>query len=352
MNFFEEIKKNSGKQVLKILKNNNPYRILLKTESGLISYYFSVPIYGKMGEFLIPEWRVEGEKYVFEGSNAKIEVVENQLFMSNEDVHLKIRFKENTELEPTYNGVLVRSKGRENTVIIEVGTRGVIRATDSCFSVMKREFLPYFSVSGIMGISKAENGPLVIKSRDIDKGYELLIEGDKESKEIMYEINLYTPKLIFDTTVESNNPQKNNVYGGVAFIGQTKKYGSQWLYARINSEQLQDLRGYLVENAKLYVPEYFGNGKIVAYELDKSWCSFGMTWESRVSSTEKECVIQRKTNYQKIDITAIVRRILRLKEPRNAGIILKSEIESSYNIISTGDNCYRPQILKIKLKKD
>ena len=114
------------------------------------------------------------------------------------------------------------------------------------------------------------------------------------------------PKLILDTTVESKNPDKNNAFGAVAFLGNSQEYGEQWLYSRFNVMQFTDLNYYIVESANLYARR-FSNTKVdvKAYKMSMPWCSFGSTWNTKTNYAELLSQARILNNYKVIDLTSI-----------------------------------------------
>ena len=105
-------------------------------------------------------------------------------------------------------------------------------------SVIKGWFHTLLSIS-CLGASKTykyNTGPAVIKYQKItDIKYNITISPyNNHSKYLFFEVNSYEHKAVQDTTVESATPQKNNAFGGVAFVGNSKIFGEQWLYSKID----------------------------------------------------------------------------------------------------------------------
>ena len=66
--------------------------------------------------------------------------------------------------------------------------------------------------------------------------------------------------------------------------------------------------------------------------------------------SEKMKGVKSWGSYEEIEISDIVRDMLRVKEARNPGFVIKSREGSNCIAVATGDSYYRPQILKIQLK--
>lgn len=345
---FVRFTKNREEYIL--VNDTNPYRILRRTNRNLSAYYCSLPVFVH-GHLLKPLWVKRGNSCVYEGINARICVTDERAIMENENGKAEVRFYGEVELQPTYNGIVAESSGNNVKIFIKADTNHCVRENGSFWALMKSEYQPFFVLSGLFGRVKGGLCPLKIEAKQEKDGFEITIEGGVNTDKLLFEMNLHVPKLIFDTTVESKNPTKNNVFGSVAFLGQTEEYGEQWLYSRIDSMRMSDLSEYRVESAKLYLPRLDkGGGKLEAYKLGSAWCSFGTSWDTKAEFSEKIKEVERQGQYEEIDISDIVRDMLRVKEARNPGFVVKSREGNSCMTVATGDSYYRPQILKIQLK--
>ena len=346
---FVRFTKNREEDIL--MNDNNPYRILRKTNRDLSVYYCSLPIFIH-GHLLNPLWVKSGDCYIYEGINARICVAGERVIMENENGKAEVSFDGEVELQPTYNGIVAESSENNVKVFIRADADRCVRENGSFWALMKSEYQPFFVLSGLFGRVKGGLCPLKMKAKREKDEFEVTIEGGTDTEKLLFEMNLHVPKLIFDTTVESKNPAKNNVFGSVAFLGRTEEYGEQWLYSRIDSMRMSDLSGYRVESAKLYLPRLDNgvSGKLEAYKLGSVWCSFGISWDTKVAFSEKMKGVKSWGSYEEIEISDIVRDMLRVKEARNPGFVIKSREGSNCIAVATGDSYYRPQILKIQLK--
>ena len=346
---FVRFTKNREEDIL--MNDNNPYRILRKTNRDLSVYYCSLPIFIH-GHLLNPLWVKSGDCYIYEGINARICVAGERVIMENENGKAEVSFDGEVELQPTYNGIVAESSENNVKVFIRADADRCVRENGSFWALMKSEYQPFFVLSGLFGRVKGGLCPLKMKAKREKDEFEVTIEGGTDTEKLLFEMNLHVPKLIFDTTVESKSPTKNNVFGSVAFLGRTEEYGEQWLYSRIDSMRMSDLSGYRVESAKLYLPRLDNgvSGKLEAYKLGSVWCSFGISWDTKVAFSEKMKGVKSWGSYEEIEISDIVRDMLRVQEARNPGFVIKSREGSNCIAVATGDSYYRPQILKIQLK--
>lgn len=356
MQILDMIKRIEGIKELNIVRNNsNPYRILLKNDT-LSAYYFSVPIYRESDKKLVKLcWQKEKGKDVFYGINATVSVQENEVTLKNYYGQARITCSDEIEIEPTLNGIAVRSISGKIVFNIILDRDFSVRENEKYFALMKDEFEPFLIVNGLYAKANDKMVPLKITAIKRDNlEYELTVEGySKGISQMLFEIDLYSGKFIFDTTVESKNPDANNAFGGVAFLGETEEYGEQWLYTRFDPIQLIDLREYQIKEANLYLPKYNdGNSFLDSHKMPISWCSFGTTWNTKNVFSEFMYVVRRSKKYEIVEVTDVVSDILRQDEPTNAGIVIKCHNTSGSTIVSTGDNYLFPQILAIKFQNN
>jgi len=348
MGFLQNIKKlHESNDFTLLTHNSNKYRVLIKEQNGLTAYYSSCPIYRGIDNRLI---RLQFKNGMFFGSNGVVTVQEENILFKSEKLDAYLSTNKDIEIRPTYNGVLFSVTGSECVVTIRTEASFFIYENIRCFALMEKEYQPVFNVLGLFGKRGEEIIPLKIKVLSFsDYEYKLKIESEEKAERIEFEANLYVPKLMLDTTVERSLPDSNNVYGGIAFLGDKGGYCEQELYSRINGELLNDLYGYELKTAKLYLPKLSGNkGRITAYKLGLPWCTLATTWNNKIDYSSALKEVRRRRNYEIVDVTEIVGEILLDFKMRDTGALLSGEREKT--VVSTGDSCAYPQILQIKLK--
>ena len=169
-------------------------------------------------------------------------------------------------LYPAANGVAYKvrcSSDAPYRLRVSVGRPFLqIRENRKCFALMREEFQPYLSVSSIGAVNA---GGQVIAPAELayekasDREYILYIKPCCASAAyVMFEVNLYEPKLFQDTTVESENPGMNNAFGGIAFLGNTRMYGEQWLYTRPDFSKMPEMLDRPVRKAVWHLPKLGG----------------------------------------------------------------------------------------------
>lgn len=368
-----EISKLRGEDELIIdYSNRNRHRVITYNPDGSkTAYCFSTPIYNEnTGKAVNLKFTETSSGISAVGSNADITVTD-RIYM--ESIYGSCSVSLNSALKIIKGGVL--SCGKDliyaaangiaykadisdkklitfNICVDEAFTE--IRSNDSCFSLLWSKFTPFFSVSCIGAVDNA--GKIVAPARLSyervnDREYSFTVtSGDRSESDVMFEISLYEPKLIQDSTVESLNPKKKNPFGGVAFIGDTEYYGKQWLCLRPQTAEIRDILNRYTEKIILHIPRLSRRYvPLAAYKAAKRFCIFGASWENRVDTDGFIGETAENGDYIDLDITETLISFQEnhLLEPD--GIILKPKTdEKEFMAVSTGDCCYAPQIIEIR----
>ena len=373
LSILSEIKKLRGSDApLSVdLSNTNRYRVVInETDRTKTAYYFSTPIYNNITKKTISMKFYESDDGInYIGSNAKIKISDNMRF-ENEGGSFSIALNEkammtneqeilvgNNKIYPTLNGIayLVDCSVEKgfSFVISTDSPYTDIRSNDKYFSLMKNKFEPFFTVSCIGTTnSKGEiSAPAKIHYQKISHTQYILSVRPCTPlyNSVLLEINMYENKLFQDTTVESNNPCANNVFGSVAFIGNTNEYGEQWLYSRLDFSILSDLLNKKIQNATIHIPVLNKSNVILkAHKVSSRFCSFGSNWDNKIPIAEPITSSDISKDYQNIDITSLLtdeHGMLKLSD----GLILRTKIKNTgFTAISTGDSYYAPQILEVR----
>ena len=315
LNLIKKIRKTCDKPNIRV-DNGNEYRMQVWEDDGsLTAYYFSCPIYDLENRRLLSFVISQGEDgFVAKGINSQISYCKNKIVIKQFNDEFVIEFDKQSNLSlcdesqlglqrkavsygkfraiPANNGFAIEGdKGAETEFLIRVPRiYEKIMENDGYITFMKDEFMPHLGISALW--CKDENSnivpPRLKYSKISDTIYRVSIElyscVADEKFSFSLEINVYASKFIFDTTIDSANPDKNNAYGGVAYLGYTKQYGEQWLYSRLNPSLLIDLSYFSVSEANLLLPIFGSSGNIVleTHKMTTTWCSFGSTWNTKI----------------------------------------------------------------------
>lgn len=360
-----------GSPIIIDYDNSNRYRLVVKENNGTkTAYYFSTPIYNSRSRKMIDVKFQSNEGVIFStGSNTNITVSRNVL-MENAEGSCSIELPQNCNLIssqevrcgsmvliPTTNGVAFKCALKANekaTFTIEVGQPFLnVRANDKCFALMKERFRPFvvFSCVGCVDATGNVIAPAKIDHQKLtDKRYRIAISSMSPlAQSVLFEANLYENKLFQDTTVESMNPSTNNAFVSVGFIGNTSLYGEQWLYSRLDYSRIPEIMDKRIQKAVLHMPKFNqSNVDLSAYKVSARFCSFGSTWDNKITGESPVSDSSSKSGYQSLDFTSLLVDSRTKTITKSEGLILKPKIKGSgFSAIATGDSYLAPQILEV-----
>lgn len=330
------------------------------------AYCFSVPIYRAGTNVLLESvFQKDGSIIHMEGSNVSVNINKNisfrnkygevKLITDSEYEYIsenEVRYK-NRYIYPSFNGITCKEMyGTDKVVKLKVSSSASdiqIRVNNKCFAFMREQFVPLMTVSCIGALDS--NGivvaPAILEyTQTKDSEYEITISTESPyAVSVLYEINMYEPKLFQDTTVESNNPQSNNAFGSIAFIGCTKAYGEQWLYIRPDMGRISDIASVDVSKVILHLPLYQKSGVgLKIYSVSRRFCSFGSNWNNKIPAKFSGKCSVTDNGYISFDITDMY-------ADRASGYIIKPEQrDGGFVCVATGDNYDNPAVLEIRLK--
>ena len=354
-------------------KNTNRYRVVAGEENGTkTAYYFTAPIYNAYSRKAVDfTFKRNGNVVYAVGSNATITVhdgirMENAegscVLRQNREIsrfsEREILFGEDS-VSLTTNGVAYQAKCESGSAAefeFEVSKPYLgVRANDRCFSLMSEKHRPFATVSGIGSVNAAGEviAPALLTFQKLnDKKYRLTLRAlSPDAEGVLFEANLYEPKLVQDTTVESRNPGVNNAFGGAAFIGSTPQYGEQWLYSRPDMSSFADIADHPIQKAILHLPRYNNApAELRSYGVAARFCSFGSNWNNKVASSGILSDTTAKRHYHSLDITSLLTNAAGYLK-RSEGFILKPRGKEDAPVaIATGDSYYAPQIFEINYR--
>lgn len=348
--------------------NTNRYSIVFNENDGSkTSYFFSVPIYNINTKKFVDNTFIDiKDGFIAAGSNSLI-TISNNVCLENEKGKCEILLNKSiTKLSEhalkvgkdqiglTTNGIVYKADLSDKTKIaLKLNLSKpflTVRSNNQGITLLEDKFLPFLSVSCI-GISD-KNGkiiaPIKIDYQKLtDNLFTVIISSNNDCGQYMlFEINLYEKKLMQDTTVESAAPQKNNVYGGTAFIGHSLNYGEQWLYSKVDLSAIGEVVNKRINKAILHFPKLSENAApLSALSVLSRFCSFGSNWENKTAASNFIGYPVDNGEYLDINITDILKMYTALFSD---GIILRPKNSNDdYTVISTGDNCWKPQIIEI-----
>lgn len=352
-------------------ENENRFCVTVNEKDGSKTrYYFSTPIYNKFSNNIVDnEFTSVENGFIAVGSNSIIKVFDSIQLEGNDGFAKILLDKKVTSSTPTElslendriilttNGILyvadITNKNNFSFDIIVDNPLLSMRSNNQSLVLLKDGFIPFLSIACI-GSSEEYNyitePALIENQKTTDTKYNITISPyNSHNKFLFFEINLYEHKAIQDTTVESASPQKNNVYGGVSFVGKSNAFGEQWLYSKIDLYILKEISNKNIKKATWHIPKYNNDfTEVGVFELQSRFCSFGSNWENKNEDSTFLGSAVDNGNYIDIDITKMLINAQNNEFLLSEGIILKPRrIQNEYTIISTGDNYFRPQLIEV-----
>lgn len=352
------------------MSNSNSYRVVVnETDGSRTAYYFSVPVYNRhTGRMLDLTFTKIGNRLGYVGSSCSVDFYSDSILFSNghKSVKLvstseKLMFSprkliyENAEVVPTTNGIAFFTKtdiSKQVKLVLRADHLADVRANNKYFAIMQSKFCPLVTISciGTTDQSGRVVAPALLQYSRNGDSYEITLTATGENgKYIAYEINMYERKLFQDTTVETADPESNNVFGSVAYIGNSSAFGQQWLYWKTDNSLINDISSYRIRKAKLHMPVLnTDREKLSAFHMAARFCSFGSNWDNKTKSGLFLGEAERGTSYLNLDITPLISDNITQRLSASNGMILRPKATAGgFVAVSTGDSFYKPQILEI-----
>ncbi|MGM9682594.1 MAG: DNRLRE domain-containing protein, partial [Eubacteriales bacterium] len=349
----------------------NRYAIMTQPLNGTKkAYYFSTPVFYKSNNKPI-KTKIErrDNNYYYKGSNSEIKIYDDRIILCNGKEKIILRFAQKKHMVlsndgsflksadiiiiPAFNGIVIKQRADKVKLTMEISTPSEVRCNSKYFAFMKSKFEPIVTFNAMFAENRYRDifYNIILHQRKItDTLYEVeLASSGEKISQITYDINMYEPKLIQDTTVESHHPKENNAYGNISFLGKSAYCGNQILYSRIDVSKMDLPKDIIIDNVKLHIPYYTVNGSDFRISVpQKRFCSFGSTWNNKIPYSTAVLSGTIGNGYITFDISKYV-----ISESgkwnSNEGFVIQSRGEH-FSIIGTGDNYYTPQIIEITYK--
>ena len=226
-----------------------------------------------------------------------------------------------------------------------------IRNSHNCICFMESEFRPIFVVSSLQTQLNKNSYPLLVKFDKLSqsRGNIEFYASNPIAENGIVEMSFYEPKIIQDTPVSGQQPNENNAFGPIGFIGKSEFYGTQWLYLRLDINKMPELQNKFVKDIKLYIPKFNHSSiQLDIVELLNRFCSFGSNCSNKVQVGNKKNKAVMHGDYICIDITNLYTTHGQLHEAEGMVIIPSETRANNYQVISTGDSYSAPPIIYVK----
>lgn len=354
-------------------KNKNRYMVVAGEEDGSkTAYCFAVPVYDRNRKLINLKFCKNGNEYIAEGSNCKVKVTEGFTF-ENADGKFFVNPIDGFEMKsafdtvihgnscivsPTLNGLVFKARCINGKYTFRLHTDRLsfeIKENGKYFSILKDAMRPIITVSCI---GCADNTGRVIAPAILEYYAESqdcfvisVVSHCSYSTYVAFEINMYDRKLFQDTTVETENPDVNNVYGGTAFVGKTDLFGEQWLYSRPDFSCISDITQKEIKKVILHLSQFNKGPTLSVYRIENRFCSFGSNWNNKVKESGILKQFIQGDFRQSVDLTELLVDPLTGRLKPSHGFLIKIAVrDSGFSVMSTGDSFFAPLIIEINYR--
>jgi hypothetical protein len=256
----------------------------------------------------------------------------------------ELSFSDNYSIYPSTNGIRVVSKTSDIRIELKNTSEYSIKKNHTSLALMAEKHLPFINISPLFGENaNKEFFPAFIEYHPKNETEGTIqIFTPKPCIELSTEINLYLPKVIFDTTIQSKFPDENNVYGNYALLGKSQDLGEQLLLLRLNNSDRAFWGINDIEKAEMFIPKLGGDKALIcAHEILHGWCTFNTNFETRPAVSSELSVLEEHNGYLVANITELLKN-------KNFGLMLENHNKNALCAISTGDSYEHPIIIKIQ----
>lgn len=336
------------------------------------AYYFSAPIRTEVGAKLLEmQWNsMPDGVFVHHGTGCSVYVREDSILFRTQSDTVRVRLPgnqgwrstgmeligEDTKLTCTLNGIVIHKcekAGKRFAVTVTPAYLGYgRRANSKCFAIMKHTYQPIFTASALCHTAQDNTvSPLVMETA-FDariKKYRLAFFSTGECDGVMQlELNMYEPKVIQDTTVESAHPDENNAFGSVAFVGNSELFGEQKLYIKFDYPRFSEMKNKHLVSIRLWLPILCGSRPLEAYAMHNRFCSFGSTWNKQIKHGGRKLPLTQRQDFCCVDLSdRMIDKQGRLLFSN--GLLLQAVPGfEGYCALATGDNYSTPVILECR----
>ncbi len=306
--------------------SRNRYCVTVRERDGETAYYFGVPIRAT-GEQKPVSAAFEPRKngtFSLHGTAGEVEIDAGKITLKSRVDTIRVTLGFDGEwqrqgealaggdylLFPTANGIAVKKNcppGTEERVRIQPGIHTFAsRSNTKSFSVMAERHTPLVTLSGWYAEKPDRICPVRVRMKKETDGWLVSVRDTEEGgSALWYELDLYEPKLIQDTTVDTQNPKENNAFGMTAFLGNTPWLGEQQLYFKWNLSVLSGMLEKRLRSVRLFFCRCAegADGVTEVYTVPNGFCSFGTNWEKRVPHGNRLTSSFRQGNFCVLDLS-------------------------------------------------
>ena len=342
-----------GKRGCIVLEEKRPFRVEITEDNRSVVYACSSPIIrdGKLNT----RGFLSNTKTLYRGVNVQLwwDARGLNLHGGSETLTFFLRKEKNdahknneTNLGyicPTINGFALKGKSNVELEFQTNTTMYLINMEDYCQLFRPDDSIAYSINAFWEGMQERPNFYIESDSRN----HKIKVRSPR-GEPIVLSINAYVNKSIFDTSIDSVQVHRNNVYAEMVYLGGENE---QWLCLRPNCDIFSDLYDCEVEQAIMYFRNLNGGkGELEYGMMQFLWCSFTTAWESREEPEVFYKASKLHNNYYELDVTRLFKHLFQEKSQVTPGIVIRSHSKQMV-ALPTGDNYTYPIVTKLIIKK-
>ena len=173
---------------------------------------------------------------------------------------------------------------------------------------------------------------------------------------VSMEIDLYTEKMFFDTSVYRSLPNTNMIFNNVSIFSSDQSC----TYLKFNMRSFTPDISSMLDSCVLNLYAIYVDSAIDVdiYQVNEDWCSWTMTWTDKAPFGEYVGSVHvSKAGWCSLDLTQYAKKLIDngyadQQNKLNSSIVLKIRSDDSQGLIlASADNSYAPPYFEIKYRK-
>ena len=168
--------------------------------------------------------------------------------------------------------------------------------------------------------------------------------------------DFYCEKMFYDTSAYQATPKTNTTLNNVTIFDSINEGHNGYTYLKYNVRSFTPKNPSLLDSFmfNFYVMSLTGSIDIEVYRLNKDFCNWITTWNSKPSYKEKvgEFSIS-ETGWHRIDLTEYVQNLIGREYDKltDNSVVLKLKTGSKgYTILASADNTYAPPYFEVNYR--
>ncbi len=171
-----------------------------------------------------------------------------------------------------------------------------------------------------------------------------------------FNIDFYYEKMFYDTSVYEASAKTNNLMNNISVFNTQDEKSNGYTYIKFNTRSLTPKDSSLLDSVtfNFFVMYMIGYPELEIYKVNKSWCSWLITWNAKPAYNDKICEITlTETGWNRVDLTEYVKRLIDNKYDKledNSIMIKIKNGSKSYVLTASADNTVMPPYFEVNYR--